>query len=109
MNLLDLDELPAHLQVKILRMVAGISALAMARRWEISEAQYYRVERGNIKPKALWLKDARAAAAEANARALATLAEALDAAHEAGKLRADAPGEDRDQPGGGARRPRPSA
>lgn len=108
MNLLDLDELPAHLQVKILRMVAGISALAMARRWEISEAQYYRVERGIIQPKALWLNDARAAAAEANARALATLAEALDAAHEAGKLRADAPAEGDDPPSGDARRRPPS-
>lgn len=105
---LRLDELPIAMQMKILRMVAGISAVAMAQRWDVSPAYVYRVERGEIAPKALEIKDAREAAAEANGRALAVIAEAFAAAREAESLQADAPDGDDDPPAAGGQRRHPS-
>lgn len=108
MTTLDLDALPIAMQMKILRLVAGISAEGMAHRWEVSPAYVYRVERGEIAPKALEIRDAREAAAATYARAVAAAIEAVAASDAAESLRADAPGEDEDQLGGGARPQRPS-
>lgn len=107
-NTLDLDKLPVAMQMKILRLVAGISAEGMAQRWEVSPAYVYRVERGEIVPKALEIRDAREAAAATYARAVAAAIEAVAASDAAEALRADVPDEDDDPPAGGARRRHPS-
>lgn len=75
--MLDLDELPIAMQMRILRMVAGISAVEMAQRWEMSPAYVYRVERGEILPRALEIRDAREAAANTYARAMSRALEGM--------------------------------
>lgn len=108
-NEIRLDDLPVYLQMKMLRTLSGISALDMARRWGKSQAYVYRVERGQAEPTPLEIRDAREVAAATYARAVATAIEAVAASAEAESLRVDAPDGDEDPPGGGARRPRPSA
>lgn len=106
---LRLDDLPIHVQMKILRTVAGISAQGMAARWGKSPAYVYRVERGESPPTPLEIKDALEAAGIASAQAVrAALAEVADASRAAEALQADAPGEDEPQPGEGESPQRPS-
>lgn len=78
---IQLDTLPLHVQMKLLRTVSGDSVAAVAARWGKSVAYVYRVERGDAAPTPLEVKDAReaaeAASAANDARALAEAVEVL--------------------------------
>jgi transcriptional regulator with XRE-family HTH domain len=107
------DDLPVPVQMKIFRMLAGISAREMARRWGRSQAYVYRVERGDTAPMPLEYLDAQVLGAEAYMTAArpavisrgagAAVREAEEAAREAEALTGDAPDEgdpprDEDEP-----------